>query len=671
MPLTLLIQNDFTHGELDPKMKSKVDLSAYYKAAEKLRNVSIFPQGGAQRRCGTQFIADLGVVTENEYILREFNFKEEEKFLLVFTNLQVEIYDSTDSVVATVVTPFTSAQLKDVKTAQDSKRMILTHPDVAPQVLLKQAILPNWSMSDFEFTFLPTLDFDDNYDAVDFSLSAVTIGQPRTLTASANIFTTEHVGGVFIAAGATVEEPIGVARIISFTSALSVEVDITTVFSPEILAPKVIIGKKVSLQEVAFSTTRGWPISVTFYEDRLWFGGTKEVPNVLFASKIGDIRDFDEAAGADPDDAIGVILSSEAGSSIEHLQGDRVLYILTDNSTWVPPQFGGNGLESPLSVRKQTNVGASSVRPQLLDNQLIYVRRGGQGIESMTFTDNVDAFDGEEISLLSPQLIRDPVDATVIKEGAINGASFLYVVNSDGTIASFQSRKVENVSAWTMYHTQQTFEEVLDDDAPVKGKFKRIQAVGQSVYLIVQRIIDGNTQTFLEKFNSDSFVDSGSLQTFGLATDTITGLDHLEGEEVRVKGDDFVLLNQTVVGGQITIEREVTKVQVGLDYNPLIVTLPLNVSTPAGSNFYLPKTITRAFIDFFESLGILVRTPNSDQDERILFLEFGDTINDPPEPKTDFSVVRPFGNWDVRQNIIIRQIDPYPLFITGIGFEVE
>jgi hypothetical protein len=50
------IQTNFTTGELDPLVRSRVDLDAYNNALETARNVICQPQGGVTRRPGTKFI---------------------------------------------------------------------------------------------------------------------------------------------------------------------------------------------------------------------------------------------------------------------------------------------------------------------------------------------------------------------------------------------------------------------------------------------------------------------------------------------------------------------------------------------------------------------------------------------------------------------------------------
>ena len=53
------IQTNFTSGELSPKLHSRVDIAKYANGCKTLENMIVNPQGGAFRRGGSKFIADV------------------------------------------------------------------------------------------------------------------------------------------------------------------------------------------------------------------------------------------------------------------------------------------------------------------------------------------------------------------------------------------------------------------------------------------------------------------------------------------------------------------------------------------------------------------------------------------------------------------------------------
>ena len=50
MSRAVTIQSNFTTGEVDPLLKSRIDINQYYNALDQARNVLIQPQGGIERR---------------------------------------------------------------------------------------------------------------------------------------------------------------------------------------------------------------------------------------------------------------------------------------------------------------------------------------------------------------------------------------------------------------------------------------------------------------------------------------------------------------------------------------------------------------------------------------------------------------------------------------------
>ncbi len=101
------------------------------------------------------------------------------------------------------------------------------------------------------------------------------------------------------------------------------------------------------------------------------------------------------------------------------------------------------------------------------------------------------------------------------------------------------------------------------------------------VYYVVRRTIGGSTVRYLERWAQEiecrgdalSCLADSYVQYTGAATTTITGLDHLEGEDVVVWADGLDVgtdgdgdLIYTVDSGQIVLPTAATNVVVGLRY---------------------------------------------------------------------------------------------------------
>jgi hypothetical protein len=74
-----------------------------------------------------------------------------------------------------------------------------------------------------------------------------------------------------------------------------------------------------------------------------------------------------------------------------------------------------------------------------------------------------------------------------------------------------------------------------------------------------------------------AFTYPESVWTLDAPVTTLSGLGHLEGEEVAILGDGNVMPRQTVVDGAVTLPNAVTRAIVGLSYRCRAKTLPLIV----------------------------------------------------------------------------------------------
>jgi len=97
------------------------------------------------------------------------------------------------------------------------------------------------------------------------------------------------------------------------------------------------------------------------------------------------------------------------------------------------------------------------------------------------------------------------------------------------------------------------------------------------IYIIVKRTINAVERRYVEWFGTALWSDFKHCCrgfTFATPSTTVDGLDHLEGEDVIVLGDGQEY-EATVSGGAVTIVDAVSTAIVGLPYDVLIETLPL------------------------------------------------------------------------------------------------
>ncbi len=653
---SLIIQNDFTHGQWDETLINRTDLSLYNSAAKLLRNVAVKPQGGVKRRFGTKFIDNVGIADDNIQI-EGFEFSETSAYLLVFTDNLLTIYKD-DVIDHTEVTTYSGTQLsnRELRFAQTSTPtgvlMVIVHKDHPPKNLFRDAADTTWTFIDAIFKNFPGSDFNDvDYNSTTFILNKLLSGEVGTISASSAVFSAEFVDGYFIGVGSGLTDFTGIAKIIGFNSTTSVDIEVLQTFGNGYKTPG-IKGRYILLQKPSFSTNKGWPRTVAFYQSRLVFGGTRDLPQSIFMSWVNDFFNFNVFVG-EPSNAIQVTIGSSEVDKIQHIISDRSLQIFTLNSEFAVPQ-GLDDAVTPdnISLTKQSSNGTTTVNPRVFDNQTVYVKRSGQGVQAFVFNESVRAYNSEDISIFSTSLIRSPVDSAIFNGSIDEDSNYYFLVNDDGTLAVFQSLREQHVSAWSITNTG---EETPD-------KFLRVTQVGDTLYFVIKRDIQGSIEYYLEKMDWNLLIDSSINFSFPVDVSSLTGLDHLNNRVVSVIGDGFILEDEVVSAGSIQLSSPSKNITVGLKFLSEIETFPVN----AGSSGYIPKRIPRVFIDFVDSLGITVNGTI------IPYLVFGDaTLTQPTPLQTEIFEYLNLEGWPRRDTVKITQSEPLPFNIIGVGYEVE
>ena len=404
--------------------------------------------------------------------------------------------------------------------------------------------------------------------------------------------------------------------------------------------------------EDTWSTTRGWPRTGTFHEGRLWIGGSKSRPNVVWGSYVNDFFNFDRGRSFD-NESIEATLDTDQLNAVNAIFSNRSLQVFTTGG-----EFYEN--DSPItpenvSFKPQTNMGAKRVRPVTIDGVTLFVQETGKSIIQFLYLDENQANQASSISFMSEHLIKNPVQMAVRRGTSGEDANYVFINNDDGTLVVFNTMVTQEVAGFSEWQTAQ--------DSSSSSSIKSIAVVDKELYTLVEREIDGSTVYLIEKETSDCFLDS-SVTVSG-ASATISGLDHLEGETVVAMADNAYMGEFTVSSGSITLPRaSVSTRSAGLFYAPTLKTMPLNVPLQNGPNAYLKKKISRCGISLYQSNGVIVNGERF-YDKTIAVNQF-----DAPEPLTGIYRKYILG-WSLETQITITQDKPYNLLVRNIGMEIK
>jgi hypothetical protein len=192
MPVPIAITN-FGGGEFSPKMRGRADIARYHSACSVLENFLTLEQGPIQTRPGTKYVAEVKNSTARVRMI-PFRVSETLSYVIEAGNLYFRFYrnDGTDpgriesgGSPVEVVTPYTTAQLREIQFVQIINTMYLVHSSHAPRQLVRTSDT-EWELSeiDFKASGMGILPFDL---AANITLSAQT-GDFITITASASVF---------------------------------------------------------------------------------------------------------------------------------------------------------------------------------------------------------------------------------------------------------------------------------------------------------------------------------------------------------------------------------------------------------------------------------------------------------------------------------------------------
>jgi len=396
-----------------------------------------------------------------------------------------------------------------------------------------------------------------------------------------------------------------------------------------------------------WSVAQGWPKSATFYQGRLWFGGSKTRPQTLWGSKTNDFYNFDDGTSLD-DEGIDLTLDTDQVNAITSVYAGRHLQIFTTGGEFTIKDVPIT--PAKVAVRRETLFGSSAVPPKTIDGSVIFIDRTGKSVREFLFSYNEDSYTSGTVSLLASHLLNSPVDMDVSKGTATDDANYVYFVNGDGTVAVYNTLRAQEVSGWTKWTTT--------------GEIESVAVVVDEVYFVVKRTINGSTVRYLEQLDPDSYTDANKTVTLGSAGTAVTGLAHLNGEASRVRADGEVRANATPASGAITLAETATIIEVGLDYTTTIKTMPINMDFDDGPTLTRKKRIVKVIPDVYQSLGVSI---NGD---RFIDRNFGLSLDSAPTAYTGLKEMYLLGWTDLAQ-VTITQTDPTPMTVLGLAIEVE
>lgn len=656
----------FAAGEVSPLLRARSDLVRNQTGIEKCVNFAVMVEGGITRMPGTRFVWPLKDEAQQALLMPfEFSKTDTYMLVFNAGVMRVMrnggIVESAPGVPYELSTGYVEADLPNIRYAQNGNIIFLACAGKKPRVITRLGHT-SWTIEDYTHKKGPVQQ--QNLDEAKTITTSGQTGTV-TLTANFSLFQAGHVGSIWrldekdlsvIPAYKTNEAaanlPHGTLRrnrgniyrvdtstdvtagvyegagpnapqheeglyhsgqkntIWAFDSSASGYVRITAVASATSATAEVIS----KVPQSALSTYRwfapewsdatGWPTQVLLYDNRLiWARGNK-----VWMTTLGDFYDF--AIISTDDSAIAISLSSSEGKLVDiaWLLNSGVVVAGTDSSEWTirgKEAFATITLATIRAIPSGTE-GSSSHRPLAIDGGVVFIGRSRDRLHFAQFDPLNENVKLQELTLFSKRILdagayglayqRDPHRLVWIRKG-------------DGTLSCVTFRPDQDVVGWARRTMTNGF---IEDISAIPSP----DASRSEVWMVVRRTINGVTRRYVEvmqpfftALNVDAptaesawFVDSGLERRGNDAVTTISGLEHLIGQEVVIFCDGVQHVNRTVSStGTITLDYPAKNVLVGLPITAIIRTLPLHLVTQNGSGRGNKKAVRRVAAELFEA----------------------------------------------------------------------
>ena len=223
-------------------------------------------------------------------------------------------------------------------------------------------------------------------------------------------------------------------------------------------------------EEGYWDEAKGWPTTVTFFENRMVFGGTKTYPDSLWLAQINDINEFDRnrlvtdsdyADAEAEDDPFSTNLKAEVLAKIQWLSPGKTIAAGTAQREFVLQGPSPTTTLSSVNQQSQAETSQGSARAMALrvENAIIFMQKDRRTLRELAFNFNEDSFKADNLNIMAEHMGRKFIE-TVTPATNPGKPYFLqlakqndiiWVLNNSGALCGLTRSREQNVAAWH-YH---------------------------------------------------------------------------------------------------------------------------------------------------------------------------------------------------------------------------
>lgn len=643
------IQTAFNAGEFSPLMEGQINLEKRASAGLLVQNLIPLKQGPLIRRGRTNFVAEVKDSAKRTHLI-DFEFSTVQAYQIEVGDQYFRFYRDNGQIISgtayEIASPYVQADLFDtdglfqIMYAQKADVIYLLHANYAPRALTRTGHT-SWTLSTVIFDDGPYLDL--NTTATTLTLSG-TSGSV-TVTASAITGINNNTGFQVTDIGRLIrwKDPANNWTWLTITARTSTTQVTATISGANASAGTATANWRLGV----YSATTGYPTVISFFQDRLVLASNDDYPDrwdmTIPAGYSSTTFYFEptEANGTVTDNnAISGTLQSGSVNKIVWMSSDeKGLIIGTVRQEWIIRPDTNNGVITPTNATSSpiSSIGGAYIKPLDIESGTLFVQRARRRLLDVIYSFEVDRLKPRDLTLAAEHITKNQIVGYAFQQEPLN---CIWAYTGAGLLIGLTYYPDQAVFGWHRHIIGGSFE---DGEAVVEcaSVIPSPDGSRDELWLIVKRTINGATKRYVEYMSpyyddetelSDAAHVDSALSYSGVATATVTGLDHLEGETVRVMVDGKSHPDLIVTGGAITLanSRTASKITAGLAYKWAFKSMQIEAGATDGTAQGKTKRITGFILRLLNTLGLKFGESADSQLDEYDFNQ-GQSYNETPE----------------------------------------
>ena len=400
----------------------------------------------------------------------------------------------------------------------------------------------------------------------------------------------------------------------------------------------------------AFSRTEGYPQTIGFYQNRLFFG--KDY--ILYGSKADDFWDFYEPIKLEDDDPVTMSLLSTKVNRIQNIVTQRSFFTFTGGGEF---GIGSEGAltQSDKYLKPFSSNGSAKCLPVLVSDVVLFVDKSYNSVRALKYSLESDGYEAPDITLTLRYLLRNE---RIVSTDQIFEEKEALFLSDTGIVWVLKYITDQNVLSWS--HWTHAF-----------GKITNICVVPNGHKHDLYIAVEYSSYKWIEKLDASEFCDT--VEYYNATSDNKINVSNSEPGDVRLVIQNGIISKETVdENGQINTPSDHTAgFKIGSQYISTATLLsPVIQEDDYSHSTYRKKNPFKVHYYYTDSYGFSVGVEG---EEKMLpsFSPYKVTVEEETNLTSGKESVLIPSRFDGCSRVSFVQDKPYPMEIQDVLVETD